>query len=488
MTAGPSGGWSFRSRLTTRWTLAFGLLLALASIAIDVGARIFLREDLDRKVRTLARTEAASATDGTSGVHLHDAAQGRLTDDQLAPKFAQIFDAGGRLVLQSTEVQSGVGLIPPSAIAAALEGHVPLVTVQDGPRPARVAVVRAAARDRDYAVAVGLYTEYNDQFLAALERLLVGVWVAGVLATGALGYALSSRALRPIEAITTRAARIARGDFSVRLDPPESDDEVGRMTRSLNDVLERLYASLAANRRFAADASHELRGPVTAMAGEIDVTLKHPRDAATYHAALTMVRQRLDPMVALIEDLTVLVRAQEGRHELVIQEVPITPLLRGSAERLAPLASARRVTFDVDDIGPLTAYAEPRLLARVFDNVLTNAVQYNRDGGRVTVRARFEEGEDDLPSMISIDVTDTGPGIPPSEQERILERFYRIDQSRARHTGGTGLGLAICREVLAAMRGRIRVASSGPQGTCVEVKVPGKDRGAADRRVTGQPA
>ena len=142
--------------------------------------------------------------------------------------------------------------------------------------------------------------------------------------------------------------------------------------------------------------------------------------------------------------------------------------------QLGPLMRSRHVSIDLGGLPDLVAYAEPRLLARVFDNVLTNAVQYNRDGGNVTVRGRFEERAGDQPSVVVLEVEDTGPGIPVEEQERIFERFYRIDQSRARHTGGTGLGLAICREVLTAMHGGIRVASSGPSGTRIEMSVPGK--------------
>lgn len=474
MTGWPrANGLSFRARLALQWTLVFGSLLALAGVAIDAGARAFLREDLDRKVRTLARTEAASATDGPSGVHLHDPPRGTLTEADLAPKFAQVFDANGRLVLQSADLTTSPGLVSQSAIIAALNGEIPLVTVRHGTRSARVAVVRAAAVGREYAVAVGLYTEENDRILRALERLMVTVWLIGMLATGALGYVLSSRALRPIAAITGRAARIARGDFSVRLDPPESNDEVGRMTRSLNDVLERLYAALAVNRRFAADASHELRGPVTAIRGEIDVTLKHPRQADDYRLALETIRSRLGEMVSIIEDLTMLARVQEGGRELELQEVPVAPLLESSVQRLQPLAATRGVVIGVEASPTLVAYAEPRLLARALDNVLINAVQYNRDRGRVDVSARFEERAGDQPSVLVINVTDTGPGIPEPERERIFERFYRIDRSRARQTGGTGLGLALCREVLTAMHGHIRIASSSPTGTCVELVVPG---------------
>jgi len=178
-------------------------------------------------------------------------------------------------------------------------------------------------------------------------------------------------------------------------------------------------------------------------------------------------------MVAIIEDLTVLVRAQEGGRELVLQEVPLRPTLDEVLERVRPLAMTRRVQVDVDDMGPFVAYAEPRLLARALENVLVNAVQYNRDGGCVSVRARYDEQADDRPSLIVLSVADTGPGIPESERDRIFERFYRVDRSRARHTGGTGLGLAICREVLTAMHGSVRVAASGPAGTTLDVSIPG---------------
>jgi signal transduction histidine kinase len=466
---------SFRTRLTLQWIAAFGLLLAAAGLAIYLGARSYLTRELDRKVRTLARTEAASATDGAAGVHLHEPPIGSLREDEIAPKVAQVFDAKGQLVIESRELGQGVSLVPPEAIAAALDGAVPILTVTTRTGAARMAVVRAPSRQQMYAVAVGMYTAEDERFLRSLAGLLLGVWTVGLIATGAIGYALSSRALKPIEAITSRASRIARGDFSVRLDPPAIEDEIGRMTRALNGLLDRLYASLAANRRFAADASHELRGPVTAIAGEIDVTLRYPRDAATYRDALALVRERLGSMVAIIEDLTLLVRAEEGGREIALQAVPLGPFLEAARDRIAPLAAPRRIRLEVEDASRLVAYAEPRLLARALDNVLVNAVSYNRDDGHVHVRATFEDRGGETPSTIVITIRDGGEGIPAGEREHIFERFYRLDRSRARRTGGTGLGLAICREVLTVMHGSIRVAESGPTGTTMELRVPGAE-------------
>jgi signal transduction histidine kinase len=250
------------------------------------------------------------------------------------------------------------------------------------------------------------------------------------------------------------------------------------MTGSLNAVLERLHAAIRASRRFAADASHELRGPMTAMAGEIDVALKRDRPAAEYRETLRVVRQGLDALMAVTSDLMTLVRAQESRGEMVMREVPVTSLLAASARHVAALAHEKGVRLRLNELpGSFVVYGEPRLLARVFDNVLTNAVRYNRDGGEVVVTGSVEEPAADAwqPGIVTLLVRDTGIGIPPAEQERVFERFYRLDRARGRQTGGTGLGLAICREVLDVLSGSIRIAESSTDGTTVEIRMPGFD-------------
>jgi signal transduction histidine kinase len=137
----------------------------------------------------------------------------------------------------------------------------------------------------------------------------------------------------------------------------------------------------------------------------------------------------------------------------------------------------------VCDLPDLIAYADPRLLARVLDNVLANAVFYNRDAGRIQISGAADDRSDaGAVDTVVITVSDTGSGIPPAEFERVFDRFYRLDRSRATGTGGTGLGLAICREVLAVLRGSIRIAASSCKGTTVEIRLPG--RVASSRRIS----
>jgi two-component system OmpR family sensor kinase len=290
-----------------------------------------------------------------------------------------------------------------------------------------------------------------------------------------LGFTLASQALAPIHRITRRAAAIAQGQFAARLDEPTLQDEIGQMTKLLNEMLARLHGAIEANQRFAADASHELRSPLTAMLGEIDVTLKRDRSGAEYREALELLRTRLTELGGLTEDLMLLVRGQE-RRDTAVFEVSVGDVLRIVAERNAPAARAAGVTICVQAPPDLKAYAEPRLLERVFDNLVQNAVQYSPSGSDVTVAARLATAAADADWVADeavVTVRDAGPGIPGDERDRVFERFYRLDPSRSRRTGGSGLGLAISREIVQLFKGTIRVAETDGPGTTVEVRLPG---------------
>jgi signal transduction histidine kinase len=245
------------------------------------------------------------------------------------------------------------------------------------------------------------------------------------------------------------------------------------MTRLLNQMLDRLHGALEANRRFAADASHELRGPLTALLGEIDVTLKRDRAPEEYREALGLLRERLRVMSRLTEDLMLLVRAQENRSP-VVGEVQVADLLRRVVDRAADAAAAARVAVTVDAAPELVVYGDPSLLERVFDNLLRNGIQYNHEDGTVAITARLRPVTGEwVADHVVIVVSNSGARIPEEERERVFDRFYRLDPSRSRQTGGAGLGLAISREIVQLFKGTIRIVALTAQGTAVEVGLPG---------------
>lgn len=464
---------SFRSRLTLRWVLAFGLVLAAADLAVYFGARAFLRRDLDAQLRTLAATELASAVDEPGmGLHLHEFPTGGHNPQEYAGKFVQLIDVGGRVLMQSPLLGRAASLIDKPVLIRALSGAEPMVDVTAVGRRGRMIGLVTPGPER-YVVAVGLFTDQLDATLLRLRNLLVGVWFAALGLTALIGFSLASTALIPIRRITHQAAAIADGKFARRLDPPAHDDEIGQMTQLLNHMLDRLHGALDANRRFAADASHELRGPLTAVLGEIDVTLKRDRQPAEYRDALARLRERLQVMSRLTEDLMLLVRAQENRLPTV-GEVRVAELLHRVAAHASTGAAAVGVSLSVTAASDLVVYGDAGLLERVFDNLLHNGIQYNRDGGTVAITASLSPREGEwVTDRVVIAVRDTGTGIPAAERERVFERFYRVDSSRSRRTGGAGLGLAISREIVELFKGTIRVAEDNEPGATVEVGLPG---------------
>jgi two-component system OmpR family sensor kinase len=463
---------SFRTRLTLRWLIAFGVVLTVADLVVYVGVRQFLERDLEAQLRTLAGTELASAVDEPDeGLHLHELPARQSSAEEYADKFVQLITTDGRVLMQSHRLGTGGPLVEPSVLARALAGEAPVVDVIVNGQPGRMIALVTPGPER-YVVAVGLLVDKLQATLGRVRLLLLAVWAGALCATGIVGFSLASQALGPVRRVTQQAAAIAGGQFGTRLDEPELDDEIAEMTRLLNQMLDRLRSALEANRRFAADASHELRSPLTAMIGELDVTLKRDRTTQEYREALTTLRQRLDTMSSLTADLMVLVRAQE-KTAPPIGEVRVARSIARAMTRCQDAAAAMKLTCTVDVPPALVVYAEEALLERVFDNLLRNAVQYNIEGGSIAVTGRLTPGTGDwTPDDICIEVHNTGLSIPPEHRERVFERFYRLDPSRSRRTGGAGLGLAICREIVQLFKGAIDVTDS-TEGTTIVVRLPG---------------
>jgi two-component system OmpR family sensor kinase len=474
---------SFRARLTLRWTVVFSCILAAASAAIDAGVRAASYEGLDRQLRTLAATEITSTIDGpTPFPHIHDLPETALAGGTFTEKLVQVYDADAELLIASPGRARRTRLATPTDIAAALGGDAPVTTIDVEGVPVRVVVLRTTFDGRVYAIAVGVVMSEMLASLTRLNWLLAIVWAVSTVVTAAVGFRLASTALRPVHRITERALEIAGTNLGARLEPPSVNDEIGVMTNSLNTLIDRLHGALEANRRFAADAAHELRGPVTAMAGEIEVALRRERTAEDYKETLARVQSRLASLSSLIGDLMLLVRSQESRTAIPTQDVPLAGLVEAAIGRLGGLAQSRGVSIRVERLDGVIVRGESGLLGRVFDNILDNAIRYNREHGQVrisAVAAAPASGGAPEPT-VTIEVYDTGVGIPEGERERVFNRFHRVDVSRNRHTGGTGLGLAIAREVLALFHGSIRVSRSSAQGTVIEVQLPGGQMAAAD--------
>lgn len=294
------------------------------------------------------------------------------------------------------------------------------------------------------------------------EAMIIGIPIVLLLAAGG-GLWLASVGLRPITAMAQRASRIPLAGLD-DLGESNRSDELGQLATAFNGLVARLRAALQTQRQFMADASHELRTPVSVIRSAADVTLsRERRDDSEYREALTIVRGEAQRVGTLVEDMLVLARADAGGYPLRPISLYLDELVDECRRAVDVLAQERSVRICSPALPEIPARGDEDLLRRMLLNVLQNAVQHTAAGGAVTVEVCVR-------SSITIRVTDQGPGIAESDRERIFNRFVQLDPSRRGH--GAGLGLPIARWIAEAHGGTLDLESSGPAGSTFRISLP----------------
>jgi heavy metal sensor kinase len=293
---------------------------------------------------------------------------------------------------------------------------------------------------------------------------------AAVLLASLAGYFLARRKLRPVADMAQQASFITADNLHQRLDIQNSGDELGKLARSFNELLDRLDRSFEQQRRFIADASHELRTPVAILFGESDVALSQPsRTADDYRESLEILRTEAARLKFIIEDLFTLARVDAGHYRLAKTNFDLEELVAECVQNMRSLATKRNVTLRSDlTTTEMAIDADEQLLRRMLLNIIDNALKFTPSGGTVSVScAQSEEG-------YSISVEDSGPGVAADLQEKIFERFFRADpaRSRAENNGGAGLGLSISRLIATAHGGELRLTRSDHTGSLFSVWLP----------------
>jgi signal transduction histidine kinase len=296
------------------------------------------------------------------------------------------------------------------------------------------------------------------------EAMLVGIPLAVFLAAGA-GLWLASVGLRPITEMAQQAARIPLNGME-DLGRPEGTDELGQLARAFNGLVARLRAALQTQRQLMADASHELRTPVSIVRTAAEVTLvREHRDEHEYREALAIAGDQARRLGRLVDDMLVLARADAGGYPLRPVDLYLDEVIEECRRAVTVLAAGRGVHIAGGGWPEIPFRGDEGLLRQLVLNVLQNAVQHTPPDSRVTIGVSRQR------DAIQITISDEGPGIAAADQERIFDRFVQLDP--ARRAGGTGLGLPIARWIAEAHHGSLRLASSGPGGTTFIIDLPG---------------
>jgi two-component system OmpR family sensor kinase len=467
-------------------TLRARLLLVTAALfVVGLGAATFMTYHflsaflVDRVDDQLeAATGPAAAALTRTAPPLHRGEHGLFLP---TGSYAALVDARGR-VQREVRFSDGQAAprpnIPTALIRSRTEGTRPTLTTTSalsGQTEYRL-VAKPLGEQGTIVVAAPL-TEVR----ATERRLLLIGGVVGALVIVAIGvaaYWLTRRELRPLERMAQRSGAIAAGDLSQRVEPDDPRTEVGRLGGALNAMLaeierafaeiERAYAERVAAeerlRQFVADASHELRTPVTSIRGYAELFRRGARDRpADLANALRRIEQEGERMGELVDELLLLARLDQ-RLPLERQPVDVSAVVDAAVD--AARAADPERPIDLDSQSPLIVLGTESRLRQVVDNLLTNARVHTPAGTPVDVRLAAEE------EGVVLEVADEGPGVPAEEADRIFERFYRTDRSRARSQGGAGLGLAIVRSVLELHGGAVSYRARQTGGSVFRVVLP----------------
>jgi len=452
-----------RVPIRLRVTLVFTAVMALVLVA--VGFFLYFRSEaqLDESINNGLRSRAGELSTLVQGSETDLSRSKGASLIEKDESFAQVLARDGRLI-DSTPQLGSRPVLSPSELSKA--STAPAFFERTG-LPGIDAIARLLAApvktsDGEQVVVVGSsLADHNDALHNLATLLLIGGSVALLLSSLA-GYLATGSALRPVEAMRRRAAAISARGPQERLPVPAARDELQRLGRTLNEMLDRIDDTLERERRFVDDASHELRTPLTLHRTELELALRHGESTEDLRSAIVSGLEEIDRLVQLAEDLLVLARSEDGQLALALEVISVRDLLTAVGERFNARASESGRRLVVNGSADLRFEGDRLRLEQALTNMVDNALRYGE--GEIRVWARENGGQ------VELHVGDRGKGFPPEFVAQAFERFSRADAARGR--GGSGLGLAIVEAIALAHRGRARAANDSSGGADVWIEIP----------------
>jgi signal transduction histidine kinase len=444
-----------RRTATVRFRVTALAMIVVAVVLVLTGAAILIHQ---RRVMTDGLDEAI-------GVEA-DALARDL--DALPPDLPPVLDDDGfaQVVRGDRVVAATANIVdrPPVVGPPSRGSHVGTVDgVVDG-APAFRVLSRSVGTGADLAtIHVGASLEDVDDAAAVLLRSLLVALPVVVALLGVLVWTLVGRTLAPVEGIRSGVDAISASALDRRVPDPRTDDEIGRLARTMNAMLGRLEASSRRQQQFVADASHELRSPLTRIRSEIEVDLARP-DVADLQATHRSVLAEATELQRLVDDLLLLARIDAGAEPVERRPVDLDDVVLRQIRAIRDGGDPVAVAIDARQVSAAQVLGDDRQLGRAVGNLVDNAVRHATR--TVTLAVHEEDGE------AVLTVANDGPCIPPDQRERIFDRFTRVDGARVRDDGGAGLGLAITRDLFERHGGTVRVDPGVTEGARFVVRLP----------------
>lgn len=450
------------------------LLAILAAIGATAAAGWWVlsqsvNRQLDAALLALAETEVATLNDSDGAtVRIHEAPAGNAPQALTRiDRLVQIIGGEGRILARSANLGSDKLPVQAPQLAQLAAGITVFETLPDTrEEPLRMVSVPTQLRGQHYAVQVAGSLDDADRIVQSAAILFAVMAVALLAAVGWAGARLSSKLFGAIDNIVDRAREIEESNLHQRLPHPGGGDEIGHLVDTLNAMLARIENGVETQRRFTADASHELRSPLSRLRAEIEITLRRPRDSGDYVVALRSCLEEVERLTTLVEELLMLARLDAGHERTPAELTSLAALISAMVARLQAQAKERHIEVVVVDELKQPAAVDPGPVGLVLRNLLDNAIKFSPQGSRVTLRATTESG------IAVLSIADQGPGLDKAEMPFVFDRFFRGARMRAGEVEGFGLGLALSQAIMQAHGGRIEVANQSGGGALFKLYLP----------------
>lgn len=475
---------SFRFQLAVRATAAMAVGLGAIGAVSLWALRAALDREINASMTTVASIQAASLTEAPSGEMVFH--EWELTPDEAESlrelvRYAQVWQADGVSLLRSQYMTSDLPL-DREHLSRAGDGEVVWTEVDWDGVPIRTLyypLERHGPLHERHVLQVAASLAGRNEMLARVALFLVLLTATLGAATFVGSWWLAGKAMRPVHEIMDQAEEIGGRSLERRIHAYADHHEYRRLVEVLNTMLGRIQGAFDGQRRFTADASHELRSPLTAMRGELELALRRERAPDEYREVVASTLEEVVRLSRITEDLLVLARSDSGALQPRLVPCDVAGIAAKVVDRFQGAAGEKGVDLSAAAGEGVWVEADPGLVEQVAWNLVENAVKFTPAGGRVEVRVRREgsaapdagDGRD-APGRVVLEVVDTGPGF--SDPDVAFRRFYREDPARthAHPTDGTGLGLAIVQAVAEAHGGRARAGNRREGGSRVAVELP----------------
>ncbi|MET7278959.1 HAMP domain-containing sensor histidine kinase [Kribbella sp. NPDC005582] len=448
-----------RSSVRSRSTAAAVVVVA---VAMALGAAVLLLLLQRALITGVSDTADARSTEvvGQVGAEGLKGLSAELAETTRQSQLVQVLDVSGRVVASSSsrvDTQPLTALRPaPGVIERSEVGRMPLLD-EDG---YLIVAQGAGYGAQRYVVVVASSVQTQHETVTTVTKYLLVGFPVLLVVVGVAGWFLAGQALGPVERIRRRVQGIGAGDLSERVPVPPTQDEIAKLATTMNEMLDRLQAGQATQRRFVADASHELRSPLATLTAALEVA-EADQSGAAWRELSQLMAAETSRMGRLVEDLLLLAKADDAGLRMHRTDVDLDDLVEAEIQRLRGSTPGLTV---VGDVHPVRVSGDPARLSQLIRNLVDNAARAAHSTVRLTASAAG--------GSAVLTVEDDGDGIPEADRQRVFERFVRLDSSRARSSGGSGLGLSIVQEITKAHRGSITLTPRAGGGTKATVTLP----------------